>query len=136
MDAGERNCPRPSQDSSITLTIACDGCRGNREFNVWKIGVVLADTAIQTLRFRCHRCGVYPNALRIGRRTSSTGDLIMMIPLRPRAWDEGHEEAQRIALDRAQRAFEARRKAALDVLGSTRVPDKSPVNYRCSESWL
>lgn len=107
-----------TQDSAIALSIACSGCRGERELNVWTVGRVLADTPLQTLRFQCRRCGVYATVLRVVRRTSGVGQDIFTISLKPRCWDAAHQEAQRIALDRARVRFEARQRAALLDLAS------------------
>lgn len=91
------------QDSAIVVTFRCEGCRCARRFNLWKIGDRLADTAIRSLRFRCHRCGVYPQVLTVQRVCPTGGrhSPVFSIDLKPRAWDLGHEEAQRQALARA-----------------------------------
>ncbi|WP_436355690.1 hypothetical protein [Brevundimonas sp. CEF1] len=39
----------------VVLSINCEGCRLDTEVNVWKIGMRLADTPLQRLRFRCRR---------------------------------------------------------------------------------
>lgn len=87
----------------VVLSIHCPGCNIIREVNVWKIGARLADDPLQSLRFRCTRCGVFPSELVVGRRTSSVGETLLTIPLKPRCWDDGHQEGQHRALQRAQR---------------------------------
>lgn len=87
----------------VTLTINCVGCRLLVELNVWKIGARLADEPLQGLRLRCRRCGVYPTELVVGRRTSGRGDKLLVIPLKPRAWDDGCRDNQAAALRRAGR---------------------------------
>ncbi len=69
-------------DGSMTVSFDCAGCRLITEFNIWKVGMVLADTPLQRMRFRCKRCGVYPKALKIGRRTSGNGDKILTVTRR------------------------------------------------------
>ncbi|MBB4799068.1 MULTISPECIES: hypothetical protein [Brevundimonas] len=91
----------------VTLFIWCDGCRRGRELNVWTIGARLADDPLREVRFRCRACGVYPSGMEVSRRTSSAPDKLLMIPLKPRFWDDGHREDQAAALRRA----ESRRKA-------------------------
>ncbi|WP_312145389.1 hypothetical protein [Brevundimonas sp.] len=93
--------------ADVTLSIHCIGCKLIRELNVWKIGARLADDPLQQLRFRCQRCGVYADELEVRRRTSSVGEHLLMIPLKPRFWDDGHCEDHAAALRRA----EARRRA-------------------------
>lgn len=85
---------------NLVLSFYCQGCHLTVEFDVWKVGARLADDPLQTLRFRCQRCGVYPDALRVGRRDSLHGVDLLEIPLKPRAWDEGHRAAQTAALAR------------------------------------
>jgi hypothetical protein len=94
----------------ISASFNCLGCRVWTDFNIWKVGARSADEPLQTLRFRCQRCGVYPKELKISRRTSGLPIDLMIVPLKPRCWDEGHEAEQRRCLARA----EARRKAAAD----------------------
>lgn len=91
-------------DSKFVATFRCEGCRESREFNVFKVGMVLADTPLQSLRFRCQKCGLYPSVLEIGRRTSGIGDHLVTVRLRPRCWDEGHERKQREAASRLNRS--------------------------------
>lgn len=90
----------------VVLSIHCLGCNIIREVNVWKIGARLADDPLQSLRFRCTRCGVFPSELTVGRRTSTAGETLLTISLKPRCWDEGHRDDQADALRQA----EARRK--------------------------
>ncbi|KIC59776.1 hypothetical protein RM53_05090 [Brevundimonas nasdae] len=92
-------------DSAITVLVSCDGCRTNREMNIWKVGARLADDYLYRLRFRCCTCGMYPTTMEIGRRNSSRGEKLFKIALRPAAWDEGHDEAQRLAIERANRKW-------------------------------
>lgn len=87
----------------IVVSAFCEGCRVTREMNVWRIGARLADDHLQELRFRCATCGVYPGAITISRRDSMSGQKLLMVPLRPRAWDDGHREDQTRALQRAER---------------------------------
>lgn len=124
------------QDSSVTACISCMGCNIITEINVWGVGRVLADTAIQKLRLRCRRCGVYPHEVKIERRTSREGDSLFTIPLKPWAWDNGHAEEQQKALERAHRRQEALAQAALRNLAKNKTPEGPPVRYRCSDSWL
>lgn len=84
----------------VTLSIHCIGCNMIRELNVWTIGARLADDPLQALRFRCRRCGVYPSELIVRRRTSSVGETLLTIPLKPRCWDDGHRQDQAVALKR------------------------------------
>lgn len=95
----------------LFLHFTCEGCRFAVQLDPWRIGSRLADDPLRDLRFRCRRCGVYPSTLRIGRRTSGASDEVMVIPLKPRAWDDGHQEDQRRCLARAQAAREAARRA-------------------------
>lgn len=92
----------------IVVSAFCEGCRVSREMNVWRIGARLADDHLQELRFRCTTCGVYPSAIEISRRDSMTGQKLLMGPLRPRAWDDGHREDQARALQRAEARYKAR----------------------------
>lgn len=85
----------------LVLSFYCRGCHLTVEFDVWKVGARLADDPLQTLRFRCRRCGVYPDALHVSRRDGLTGVELLKIPLKPRAWDEGHRAEQAKALARA-----------------------------------
>lgn len=94
----------------IVLSIWCDGCQTTREMNIWRIGARLADDRLQELRFRCQRCGVYPSRLEISRRDSMRGQKLLTVPLKPRAWDDGHRADQEKALRRA----EARRQQDAD----------------------
>ncbi len=82
----------------IVLMLWCDGCLIAREVNVWRIGARLADDHLQELRFRCRVCGVYPSRLEVSRRDGSTGQKILTVPLKPRAWDDGHRADQAEAL--------------------------------------
>nr|WP_314187446.1 hypothetical protein [uncultured Brevundimonas sp.] len=88
-------------DSAVTVLVTCEGCRTYREMNIWKVGARLADDYLYRLRFRCRTCGMYPTMMEIGRRNSSSGEKLFKIALRPAAWDEGHDEAQRLAIERA-----------------------------------
>lgn len=106
------------QDGSTTLSIYCRGCNLTTEANVWKIGSRLADEPLQRIRFRCSRCGVYPDALEIGRRNSMAGDRILTIKLNPAAWDDEHETKQRNALARAEKRRKERAAEAQGKLGS------------------
>lgn len=124
-----------AQDSNVVASILCVGCGLITEINIWRIGHALADTPLQALRFRCHRCGVYPDKLTIGRRNSSSGETIFSIPLKPRCWDSGHADAQRIALERAARRRLARTEAALQEVQSKAVqPAPNPPRRR--DNWL
>lgn len=96
-----------AQDSSFTVSFDCMGCRSIVEFNIWKVGAVLADTPLQRLRFRCHRCGVYPTELKVGRRTSCQGEEILTVKLEGK-WDEGHHDNQRRALALADQRWKAK----------------------------
>src|SRR5690606_9214314 len=89
----------------IVISAFCEGCRVTREMNVWRIGARLADDHLQKLRFRCRTCGVYPRAIEISRRDGMTGQKLLMVPLRPRAWDDGHREDQARALQRAEARY-------------------------------
>jgi len=91
----------------VTLSFYCRGCHLTVEFNVWKVGARLADTPLQELRFRCVRCGVYPETLEVGRRDSMSGVRLLTIPLKPRAWDDGHRADQEAALRRAREKWES-----------------------------
>lgn len=92
----------------IVVSVFCGGCRVSREMNVWRIGARLADDHLQELRFRCTTCGVYPNAIEISRRDGMTGQKLLMVPLRPRCWDDGHREDQARALQRAEARYKAK----------------------------
>lgn len=105
----------------IVLMLCCDGCRITREVNVWRIGARLADDHLQELRFRCRACGVYPSRLEVSRRDGSTGQKILTVPLKPRAWDDGHRADQAEALRHA----EARRQAKADAWNKRAKPDLS-----------
>ena len=89
----------------IVVSAFCEGCRVTREMNVWRIGARLADDHLQELRFRCATCGVYPSAIEISRRDGMAGQKLLMVPLRPRAWDDGHREDQARALQRAEARY-------------------------------
>ena len=89
----------------IVVSAYCKGCRVSREMNVWRIGARLADDHLQKLRFRCRTCGVYPRAIEISRRDGMTGQKLLMVPLRPRAWDDCHREDQARALQRAEARY-------------------------------
>ncbi|MBK1974779.1 hypothetical protein JIX58_03340 [Brevundimonas diminuta] len=91
----------------IVVSAFCEGCRVTREMNVWRIGARLADDHLQELRFRCATCGVYPSAIEISRRDGMAGQKLLMVPLRPRAWDDGHREDQARALQRAEARYKA-----------------------------
>ncbi|MBK1970803.1 hypothetical protein JIX59_15790 [Brevundimonas diminuta] len=91
----------------IVVSAFCEGCRVTREMNVWRIGARLADDHLQELRFRCATCGVYPSAIEISRRDGMVGHKLLMVPLRPRAWDDGHREDQARALQRAEARYKA-----------------------------
>lgn len=91
----------------IVVFAFCEGCRVTREMNVWRIGARLADDHLQELRFRCATCGVYPSAIEISRRDGMAGQKLLMVPLRPRAWDDGHREDQARALQRAEARYKA-----------------------------
>lgn len=95
-------------DASITVTFDCEGCRLIAEFNIWKVGAVLADTPLQRMRFRCKRCGVYPTALKISRRTSGIGEEILIVDLNPACWDDEHRANQHRAMVRAHAAWKAK----------------------------
>ena len=86
----------------VVMSIHCPGCNTIREVNVWKIGTRLADDPLQGLRFRCTRCGVFPSELTVGRRTSTAGETLLIVPLKPRCWDASHREDQAKALHCAQ----------------------------------
>lgn len=86
----------------IVVSAYCEGCRVSREMNVWRIGARLADDHLQELRFRCTTCGVYPSAIEISRRDNMTGQKLLVVPLKPRAWDDGHRADQAKALRRAE----------------------------------
>ncbi|WP_303719579.1 hypothetical protein [Brevundimonas naejangsanensis] len=86
----------------VALSFYCQGCRMTVEFDVWKVGARLADDPLQTLRFRCRRCGVYPSTLMVARRNGMSGVHLFEIPLKPRSWDESHEEKQAVAMRRAR----------------------------------
>ena len=92
----------------IVLSVQCEGCRLSKEMNVWRIGARLADDHLQDLRFRCRECGVYPSSLEISRRDGMAGQKLLLVPLRPRAWDDGHREDQARALRRAEERYKAR----------------------------
>ena len=95
-------------DSSIYILFDCAGCRAMREACVWKIGARLADDPIQRLRFKCSKCGVYAQTVRVARRNSAASDKILTIKLNPACWDDGHETAHRQALARAEKAWTAK----------------------------
>jgi hypothetical protein len=125
------------QDSAVSVMVDCHVCRRGTRLDVWRIGSRLADTAIQAMRFRCQRCGAYTHKLSV-ERSCPTGGLhkpILTIDLKPRFWDEGHEEANRAAMARAARRWEALSKATGEQRGSTR-PSRPDVKYRCNDSWL
>lgn len=86
----------------VVLSIHCQGCRLITEADAWKVGARLADTPLQRLRFRCRRCGVYADAISVGRRTSTQGVHLLDIPLKPACWDEGHQADQAAALSRTR----------------------------------
>lgn len=90
------------QDSSVVVSFDCVGCRRSVELNVWKIGAVLADDPIQRLRFRCSRCGVYPKAVEVSRRTSGIPVHILTITLNPACFDDQHRAQQVRALAKAE----------------------------------
>lgn len=92
----------------VELSFNCVGCRAWIGLDPWRIGARLADDPLQTLRFRCRKCGVYPSELKVSRRTSKEPEELLAIPLKPRAWDQGHEEDQRRCLARAEAARRAR----------------------------
>lgn len=86
----------------VVLSIHCPGCNIIREVNAWKICARLADDPLQGLRFRCKRCGVFPSELDISRRTSTTAERLLTIPLKPRSWGDGSREDQAVALKRVE----------------------------------
>lgn len=92
----------------IVLSVLCEGCRLSKEMNVWRIGARLADDHLRKLRFRCRECGVYPTSLEISRRDSMAGQKLLLVPLRPRAWDDGHRADQARALRRAEERYKVR----------------------------
>lgn len=97
-------------DSSITVLLHCEGCRLSREMNIWKVGARLADDPLHRLRFRCKTCGMFPRTIEIGRRNSAQGEKLFKIALRPACWDDGHDEAQRRAVQRANQRWENRQR--------------------------
>ena len=97
----ERLTPRDVVvDGRIVVSASCSGCRYIVEMNVWRIGARLADDPFQTMRFRCRRCGAYATSIQVSRRTMAEAEKLLTIPLKPRCWDEGHDEKQRAALAR------------------------------------
>ena len=88
----------------MTACILCMGCSSTVELNIWKVGMVLADTPLQGLRFRCRRCGIYPDRIRINRRVVGMVEDVLDVPLKPRAFDDGHLAAQAAAIARAGRS--------------------------------
>lgn len=124
-----------AQDSSVVASILCGGCNSITEVNIWRIGSALADTPLQRLRFRCRRCGVYPERLEIARRTSGQGEKMLTIPLKPACWDSGHAENQRIAIERAAQRRQARAEEALKQLRTKPThPEADPLRHR--NNWL
>lgn len=100
----ERLTPRDVVvDRQIVISASCSGCRYIVEMNVWRIGARLADDPFQSMRFRCRRCGAYATSIEVSRRNMSQGEKLLSIPLKPRCWDEGHDQAQRAALARLAR---------------------------------
>lgn len=95
-------------DSEIYITFSCLGCRLIREVCLWKIGSRLADQPLQRVRFRCQRCGVYPDELKVERRKSTAGEPMLRIKLNPACFDDGHRAAQVQALARAEKAWAAK----------------------------
>lgn len=124
------------QDSNVTACIFCPGCNVTTEINIWKIGRVLADTALQKVRLRCRRCGVYPREVQIKRRTSALGQRLLTIPLKPWCWDEGHDAEQRRALARAQQRRAAQASAPLQGPETADKPEARLATYRCNDRWL
>ncbi|RYG94918.1 MAG: hypothetical protein EON58_15265 [Alphaproteobacteria bacterium] len=87
----------------VSITVHCEGCRMIVGFNVFKLGMRLADTPLQRLRLRCQRCGVYASAMTLDRARVGQIEAVFKIDLKP-VWDDGHAEAQARALKR-QRAW-------------------------------
>lgn len=105
----ERLTPRDVViDRQIVVSISCSGCRYIVEMNVWRIGARLADDPLQSMRFRCRRCGAYATSIEVSRRNMSQGEKLLTIPLKPRCWDEGHEAKQQAAIRRLQQPTAAR----------------------------
>lgn len=106
----ERLTPRDTVvDPQIVVSAMCSGCRYIVEIDVWRIGARLADDPIQSMRFRCRRCGAYATSIEVSRRNMGQGEKLLTIPLKPRCWDEGHDEKQRAALARLNRPDTPRR---------------------------
>lgn len=106
----ERLTPRDAViDPQIVVSAICSGCRYIVEIDVWRIGARLADDPIQSMRFRCRRCGAYANEIEVSRRNMGQGEKLLTIPLKPRCWDEGHDEKQRAALARLGRKCGSKR---------------------------
>jgi hypothetical protein len=100
----ERLTPRDVVvDRQIVVSAKCSGCLYTVELNVWRIGARIADDPFQIMRFRCRRCGAYATSLEVGRRNNAQGEKLLTIPLKPRFWDQGHDEIQRTALARRTR---------------------------------
>ncbi|RYG99846.1 MAG: hypothetical protein EON58_02410 [Alphaproteobacteria bacterium] len=87
----------------VSITVVCEGCRKSVGFNVFKLGVRLADTPLQRLRLRCQRCGLYASSMKLDRARVGQVDSVFIIELKP-VWDEGHAEAQAKALKRQRAA--------------------------------
>lgn len=97
----ERLTPRDVVvDGQIVVAVNCSGCRYIVEMNVWRIGARLADEPFQSMRLRCRRCSAYATSIEVSRRNMGQGEHLLTIPLKPRCWDEGHDEKQRAALAR------------------------------------
>lgn len=97
----ERLTPRDVVvDQQIVVSASCSGCRYTVEMNVWKIGARMADDPFQIMRFRCRRCGAYATSIEVSRRNMSQGEKLLDIPLKPRFWDQEHDQNQRTALAR------------------------------------
>ncbi|ASE38428.1 hypothetical protein [Brevundimonas vesicularis] len=106
----ERLTPRDVVvDRQIVISASCSGCRYIVEMNVWRIGARMADDPFQIMRFRCRRCGAYATSIEVSRRNNSSGEKLLTIALKPRFWDEGHDEKQRTALARLNRPDMPRR---------------------------
>ncbi|KQR52973.1 hypothetical protein [Brevundimonas sp. Leaf168] len=100
----ERLTPRDVVvDRQIVVAARCSGCLYTVELNVWTVGARLADDPFQIMRFRCRRCGAYATSLEVGRRNNVQGEKLFTILLRPRFWDQGHDENQQAALTRLAR---------------------------------
>ena len=95
-------------DSEIYITFSCLGCRLIREVCLWNIGSRLADEPLQRMRFRCRRCGVYPEELKVERRKSMAGEPLFRIKLNPACFDDGHRAAQVQALAKAEKSWAAK----------------------------